>query len=234
MLLTDTFPPTLPPLPQASTSSYGSFSLSPFSFSTPPPPHPLSLPLTLSPSLPSGVHEFVWIISFISFLFLYPSTFNLLEIAAVEMPKLHTLSTLHLLIPPSLPPFPQACTSSSGSFPSSPSSFSTPPPSTSSRLLLWRSPSYICGPRALCGSPGTSFPPSLPPSLPLSFMLWEFCVLVASAFSPSLPPFLPPSLPRRHPQMVGQGLWCAVHTLWMGNSFVLVASAFLMAHHLFG
>ena len=38
----------------------------------------------------------------------------------------------------------------------------------------------------------------------------------------------------RHPQFIGQGLWCAAHTLWVGNSFVLVASAFLMAHHLFG
>lgn len=34
--------------------------------------------------------------------------------------------------------------------------------------------------------------------------------------------------------MVGQGLWCLAHTLWMGNSFVLVASLFLMGHHLFG
>jgi hypothetical protein len=28
-------------------------------------------------------------------------------------------------------------------------------------------------------------------------------------------------------------MWVA-HMLWMDNSFVLVASAFLMAHHLFG
>ncbi|GAB5034946.1 15-cis-zeta-carotene chloroplastic-like [Nannochloropsis oceanica] len=84
-----------------------------------------------------GAHEFVWIISFISFLFLYPSTFNLLEIAAVEKPKLH---------------------------------------------------------------------------------MWATGIMRIT----------------RHPQMVGQGLWCAAHTLWMGNSFVLVASAFLMAHHLFG
>lgn len=34
--------------------------------------------------------------------------------------------------------------------------------------------------------------------------------------------------------MVGQGLWCLAHTLWMGNSFVGVASLFLMLHHLFG
>lgn len=35
----------------------------------------------------------VFILSFVSFLFLYPSTFNLLEIAAVETPKLHLWGT---------------------------------------------------------------------------------------------------------------------------------------------
>jgi zeta-carotene isomerase len=39
------------------------------------------------------VHEFVWILSFLSFYFLYPSTFNLLEIAAVDRPKLHMWAT---------------------------------------------------------------------------------------------------------------------------------------------
>ena len=38
----------------------------------------------------------------------------------------------------------------------------------------------------------------------------------------------------RHPQMVGQGLWCAAHCAWTGSSVVLAASAALMAHHLFG
>jgi len=38
----------------------------------------------------------------------------------------------------------------------------------------------------------------------------------------------------RHPQMVGQGLWCAAHCLWTGSSVVLAASAALMVHHLFG
>ena len=36
-----------------------------------------------------GVHEAVWALSFISFYFLYPSTFNILEVAAVDEPKLH-------------------------------------------------------------------------------------------------------------------------------------------------
>jgi zeta-carotene isomerase len=39
------------------------------------------------------MHEFVWGMSFLSFWFLYPSTFNLLEIAAVERPKLHMWAT---------------------------------------------------------------------------------------------------------------------------------------------
>ncbi|KAG2428085.1 hypothetical protein HYH02_014476 [Chlamydomonas schloesseri] len=84
-----------------------------------------------------GVHELVWIINFISFWFLYPSTFNILEVAAVDKPKLH---------------------------------------------------------------------------------LWETGIMRIS----------------RHPQMVGQGLWCLAHTLWVGTSFMCVATAGLMAHHLFG
>ena len=40
-----------------------------------------------------GVHDAVWISSLISFLFLYPSTFNLLEIAAVDKPQLHLWET---------------------------------------------------------------------------------------------------------------------------------------------
>ena len=38
----------------------------------------------------------------------------------------------------------------------------------------------------------------------------------------------------RHPQMVGQLLWCLTHTLWLGTSFALAASFALMAHHCFG
>ena len=38
----------------------------------------------------------------------------------------------------------------------------------------------------------------------------------------------------RHPQMVGQLLWCFTHTLWLGTSFALAASLGLMAHHCFG
>lgn len=33
------------------------------------------------------VHEALWFINFVSFLFLYPSTFNILEVAAVDKPK---------------------------------------------------------------------------------------------------------------------------------------------------
>ncbi|MEL7034310.1 MAG: NnrU family protein [Cyanobacteria bacterium J06592_8] len=37
----------------------------------------------------------------------------------------------------------------------------------------------------------------------------------------------------RHPQMVGQVIWCIAHTLWLGTSFTLVTSIGLIAHHLF-
>ncbi|GJD10738.1 15-cis-zeta-carotene isomerase, chloroplastic [Galdieria sulphuraria] len=36
-----------------------------------------------------GIHELVWLLSFISFYFLYPGTFRLLEIAAIQKPELH-------------------------------------------------------------------------------------------------------------------------------------------------
>ncbi|GBG73888.1 hypothetical protein CBR_g17600 [Chara braunii] len=84
-----------------------------------------------------GIHELVWLLSFISFFFLYPSTFNLLEVAAVDRPKLH---------------------------------------------------------------------------------LWETGIMRIT----------------RHPQMVGQLIWCLAHTLWIGNSFTLTTSLGLCAHHLFG
>ena len=37
----------------------------------------------------------------------------------------------------------------------------------------------------------------------------------------------------RHPQAVGQILWCATHLLWIGSSFMVAAGAGLIAHHLF-
>uniref|UniRef100_A0A1D2ADV2 NnrU domain-containing protein n=1 Tax=Auxenochlorella protothecoides TaxID=3075 RepID=A0A1D2ADV2_AUXPR len=40
-----------------------------------------------------GVHSTVWALSFLSFYFLYPSTFNLLEVAAVDEPRLHLWET---------------------------------------------------------------------------------------------------------------------------------------------
>ncbi len=40
-----------------------------------------------------GVGNFVWIVSAISFLFLYPATFNLLEIAAIQKPQVHLFET---------------------------------------------------------------------------------------------------------------------------------------------
>ncbi|MFM7635746.1 MAG: NnrU family protein [Cyanobacteriota bacterium] len=37
----------------------------------------------------------------------------------------------------------------------------------------------------------------------------------------------------RHPQAVGQILWCATHLLWIGSSFTVAACVGLIAHHLF-
>ena len=78
----------------------------------------------------------VWILSAISFLFLYPATFNLLEIAAIEKPQVHL---------------------------------------------------YETGILRIC----------------------------------------------RHPQMVGQVIWCIAHTLWIGTTFTIITSVGLIAHHLF-
>ncbi|ACK68926.1 NnrUfamily protein [Gloeothece citriformis PCC 7424] len=84
----------------------------------------------------AGVKEIVWGLSAISFIFLYPATFNLLEIAAIEKPQVH---------------------------------------------------------------------------------LYETGIIRIS----------------RHPQMVGQVIWCIAHTLWIGTTFTLVTSIGLIAHHLF-
>jgi uncharacterized membrane protein len=84
-----------------------------------------------------GVQPLVWVLSAISFLFLYPATFNLLEIAAIQKPQVHLFETGVIRI-------------------------------------------------------------------------------------------------TRHPQMVGQVIWCIAHTLWLGTSFTLVTSIGLVLHHLFG
>ncbi|ACK64566.1 NnrUfamily protein [Rippkaea orientalis PCC 8801] len=83
-----------------------------------------------------GVKQIVWGLSAISFLFLYPATFNLLEIAAIAKPQVHL---------------------------------------------------YETGILRVC----------------------------------------------RHPQMVGQVIWCIAHTLWIGTTFTLITSLGLIAHHLF-
>lgn len=84
-----------------------------------------------------GVKAAVWTLSAISFLFLYPATFNLLEVAAVQKPQVHLYETGIIRI-------------------------------------------------------------------------------------------------TRHPQMVGQVIWCVAHTLWLGTSFMVVTSLGLILHHLFG
>ena len=37
----------------------------------------------------------------------------------------------------------------------------------------------------------------------------------------------------RHPQAIGQIIWCIAHSLWIGSSFTLVTSLGLICHHLF-
>ncbi len=37
----------------------------------------------------------------------------------------------------------------------------------------------------------------------------------------------------RHPQAVGQVLWCATHLLWIGTSFMVLTCVGLVGHHLF-
>lgn len=83
-----------------------------------------------------GVKALVWFFSAISFLFLYPATFNLLEITAISKPQVHL---------------------------------------------------YETGILRIC----------------------------------------------RHPQMVGQVIWCITHTLWLGTTFTLVTSLGLVTYHLF-
>jgi uncharacterized membrane protein len=84
-----------------------------------------------------GIETVVWIFSAISFIFLYPATFNLLEIAAIQKPEVH---------------------------------------------------------------------------------LYETGIIRVT----------------RHPQMVGQIIWCVAHTLWLGTTFMLITSFGLILHHLFG
>ena len=83
-----------------------------------------------------GIQSLVWVLSAISFVFLYPATFNLLEIAAIEKPQVHLFETGIIRI-------------------------------------------------------------------------------------------------TRHPQMVGQLIWCLAHTLWIGTTFTLLTSVGLVLHHLF-
>ncbi|MFQ3583315.1 MAG: NnrU family protein [Cyanobacteriota bacterium] len=83
-----------------------------------------------------GIHTTVLLLSALSFFFLYPATFNLLEIAAIQKPELHLFETGITRI-------------------------------------------------------------------------------------------------TRHPQMVGQVIWCIAHSLWIGSSFMVVTSVGLIAYHLF-
>ncbi len=83
-----------------------------------------------------GMVQFVWIMTAISFLFLYPATYNLLEIPAIEKPEVRLYGTGIIRV-------------------------------------------------------------------------------------------------SRHPQAIGQILWCVSHSLWIGSSFMLFTSFGLIGHHLF-
>ena len=83
-----------------------------------------------------GLEPAVWLLSAISFIFLYPATFNLLEIAAIQKPEVHLYNAGIIRI-------------------------------------------------------------------------------------------------TRHPQMVGQVIWCVAHSLWLGTSFMILTSVGLILHHLF-
>ncbi len=83
-----------------------------------------------------GIQTLVWVLSAISFIFLYPATFNLLEVAAISKPEVHLYETGIIRI-------------------------------------------------------------------------------------------------TRHPQMVGQIIWCVAHTLWIGTTFTVLTSIGLILHHLF-
>ena len=91
---------------------------------------------TNDPTTATILHTALWLVNFVSFLFLYPSSFNLLEIAAIQRPQLHLYETGITRI-------------------------------------------------------------------------------------------------TRHPQAVGQILWCCAHTLYLGSSTAVAASAVLIAHHVF-
>lgn len=83
-----------------------------------------------------GMVPLIWVLSAISFIFLYPATFNLLEIAAIQKPQVHLFETGIIRI-------------------------------------------------------------------------------------------------TRHPQMVGQVIWCVAHLLWVGTTFTLSTSLGLVGYHLF-
>jgi zeta-carotene isomerase len=130
-----------------------------------------------------GVHSVMWLLNFVSFYFLYPSTFNILEVRPNPPP------------PPSVP----------GGLRTQ---LSNPPQATH---------------RSRPFAPGTFV------------LLHSFFWQVAAVDEPKLH-LWETGIMRitRHPQATGQALWCLAHTVWIGNSFMVVTSLGLMAHHVFG
>ena len=128
-----------------------------------------------------GVHEAVWVANFVSFFFLYPSTFNLLEARRrLCWPVFAAACLLQLLEMGMM----KRCAASSNKPASS-------RPSHGAQVAAVDEP---------------------------KLHMWETGVMRIT----------------RHPQALGQALWCAAHTAWIGSSFMVATSAALMAHHVFG
>jgi hypothetical protein len=149
----------------------------------------------------AGVHELVWITSFVSFYFLYPSTFNLLEIAAVEKPKLHMWATGVMRITRWAGAGGDDDNEEEEEEDDDEEEEEAEEEEENEEEDHYDHDDDDDGDDDGDGAVGVTNSTGVR---------------------------------GRHPQMVGQGLWCLAHTAWMGNSFVLVASAFLMLHHLFG
>ena len=128
-----------------------------------------------------GVHGAVWVANFVSFFFLYPSTFNLLEARRrLCWPVAAAACLLQLL---------------------------------GMGMMQW------CA--ASSNTPARSRPPHGAQVAAVDepkLHMWETGVMRIT----------------RHPQALGQALWCAAHTAWIGSSFMVATSAALMAHHVFG
>jgi len=125
----------------------------------------------------------VWAGTAISFLFLYPATYNLLEIPAVLKPQVRMYATGIIRIsrhPQAIGQILWCCT----------------------HLFLY---------------PATYNLLEIPAVLKPQVRMYATGIIRIS----------------RHPQAIGQILWCCTHLLWIGSSFMVATCIGLIAHHLF-